>query len=70
MISASLNAVVVHCPICFHAAVKAIAAPAGSSSPADGLKIVEKAKAHHPCTLTVLFMLLCRQSHRQLAAPC
>jgi hypothetical protein len=27
------------------AAVKAIAAPAGSSSPADGLKIVEKAKA-------------------------
>lgn len=33
------------CPVvfCFHAAVKAIAAPAGSSS--EGLAIVEKAKA-------------------------
>jgi hypothetical protein len=37
--------VVAHCAVPFPAAVKAIAAPAGSSSPADGLKIVEKAKA-------------------------
>jgi hypothetical protein len=38
-----------HCIVCFPAAVKAIAAPAGSSSPAGGLKIVEKAKAAVSC---------------------
>jgi hypothetical protein len=46
--------------VLFVFAAKAIAAPAGSNSPADGLKILEKAKAavlavtvaQHPCTLT------------------